>query len=243
MGQLTQTVLTHDRIRIAFDWYAHASRTAIIVCPGFFQSKQARSFQRMSQAFTDRYDVVCMDFRGHGRSGGWYTFSSRESADLEAVLEWMQERYTAVGLIGFSMAGAIAITTLSQRRWPVVRSLISVSAPSTFDRIEFKWWHPQAIWTGCQALGPGTGCRPGSPFLPKPRPLDLVAQLPVPTLFVHGTRDPIVGHQHSKRLYAAAREPKRLAIIDRGRHAEFLFRDDPQRFMQLVNGWWDQTLQ
>jgi hypothetical protein len=43
--------------------------------------------------------------------------------------------------------------------------------------------------------------------------------------------------EHSRRLYAAAPEPKRLEIIESGSHAEALFRDDPQRFTRIVHEW------
>ena len=92
-------------------------------------------------------------------------------------------------------------------------------------------------------LAPGAGCRPGNLFLKKARPIEQVPRLtPIPILFIHGTRDVIVGVAHSRRLYAAAQEPKRLALIEGGAHAEALFRDDPPRFLELVNGWCAHTL-
>lgn len=97
--------------------------------------------------------------------------------------------------------------------------------------------------TGLQGLEPGSGCRPGNLFLKKARPLDTVKSLTsVPILFIHGTRDIIVGVQHSKRLYAAAPEPKQLQIIEDGSHAEALFRDDPQGFRHTISAWLSKTL-
>lgn len=97
--------------------------------------------------------------------------------------------------------------------------------------------------TGLDGLEPGAGCRPGSLWLKKERPLDHIARLsPMPVLFVHGTRDAIVGVEHSRRLYAAASEPKRLEIIEGGSHAEALFRDDPEGFMRVVSEWLSATL-
>ncbi len=52
----------------------------------------------------------------------------------------------------------------------------------------------------------------------------------------------IVGVEHSRRLYAMAGEPKRLEIIEGGSHAEALFRDDPDRFVQIVSEWLSRTL-
>lgn len=236
-------VRSRDGTRIALACYRVSGReTAVVLCPGFFKSKETPTFQRMSQALAVEQDVVAMDFRGHGRSGGRYTFSARESDDLAAVLEWARGRYRSIDLLGFSLGAAIAINTAS-RHPERVRSLIAVSAPAAFEEIEFKFWTPEAIRRGIEGLEPGAGCRPGSLFLKKGRPLDSVRRLAgLPILFIHGTRDVIVGLDHSRRLYAAAAEPKRLEIINGGSHAEALFRDDPEGFVRMVLGWWAKIL-
>ena len=59
---------------------------------------------------------------------------------------------------------------------------------------------------------------------------------------IHGTRDVIVGVAHSRYLYAAAAEPKQLQIIEGGSHAEALFRDDPEGFLNLITPWFARTL-
>ena len=183
-----------------------------------------------------------MDFRGHGRSSGLYTFLAREGTDLEAVLSWAHERYARLGILGFSLGAAIAINTVT-RHLDHVQSLIAVSAPSSFEEIEFKFWSPEAMRTGVLGLEPGVGCRPGNLFLKKERPIESLQKFRhIPVLFLHGTRDVIVGVQHSHRLFAAALEPKRLEIIEGGSHAEALFRDDPHRFSDIVNAWYAQTL-
>jgi pimeloyl-ACP methyl ester carboxylesterase len=212
------------------------------MCPGFFKSKETATFRRLGEALARDRDVITMDFRGHGRSGGWYTFSAREGADLEAVLAWTETRYPVIGILGFSLGGAIAINTVS-RRPGRVRSLIAVSAPAVFRDIEFKWWTPEAIRRAILGLGPGAGCRPGSLWLKKDTPLERIAQLvSVPVLLMHGTRDMVVGARHSHRLYAAAREPKRLEIIERGSHAEAIYQDRPEEFLRIVNQWFGETL-
>jgi pimeloyl-ACP methyl ester carboxylesterase len=153
----------------------------------------------------------------------------------------MEARYPEIGVLGFSLGGAIAINTVS-RRPGNVRSLIAVSAPAVFRDIEMKWWMPEALRRGIQSIGPGAGCRPGSLWLKKEKPLEKIAELATPVLLIHGTRDVIVDAKHSHRLYAAAREPKRLEIIERGSHAEALFHDRPEAFLSLVTGWFANTL-
>ncbi len=239
----TAHVITSDHVRISLAYrYAQRVEAAVIVCPGFFKSQETRTFRRMSEALAEGRDVIAMDFRGHGRSGGRYTFSAHERADLEAVLAWARPRYQRISLLAFSLGAAIAINTLS-RNHAQIESLVTVGAPCDFAAIEFQWWHPEAWRTGLRGLERGSGCRPGNLWLPKERPLDTVGKLGgVPKLFVHGTRDVIVGVEHSRRLYAAAPGPKRLEIIEGGSHAEALFRDDPDGFCALVNDWLPRPL-
>jgi pimeloyl-ACP methyl ester carboxylesterase len=236
MNRSTQTLITSDGIRISLDLYRKGDReAALIICPGFFQSKETRIFRRLSLAMASGRDVMAMDFRGHGRSSGLYTFSAREGADLEAVLAFARARYPRLAILSFSLGAAVAINTVSRNR-EGVQTLIAVSAPSSFEEIEFKFWTPEAIRTGVNALDSLSGCRPGNLLLKKERPIERIRRVRgIPILLIHGTRDVIVGERHSHRLYAAAAEPKRLEIIRGGSHAEALFRDEPERFTKLVN--------
>ncbi|MBI4003549.1 MAG: alpha/beta fold hydrolase [Candidatus Omnitrophica bacterium] len=244
MEQTALTCMTRDGVGISCELYRGADRRAVvIICPGFFQSKQTPTFQRLARALAEHWDVLAMDFRGHGRSGGLYTFSSQEGADLEAILRWAAGRYERLGILAFSMGAAIAINTIS-RQPERVRSLIAVSGPSTFEEIEFQFWTPEAMRTGLAGCEPGAGCRPGNPLMKKERPVETVRRLQqVPKLFLHGTRDVIVQFPHSQRLYAAAPEPKKLELIEGGSHAEALFRDDSAGFLRLVEPWFMTTLQ
>ena len=243
MDRVEHAVTTHDGVRICCTHYRGARcDTVLIVCPGFFQSKDTPTFQRMSEALAGPRDIVAMDFRGHGRSTGLYTFSAQEGADLGAVLDWARARYEKIAIMGFSMGGAIAINTVS-RRPQDVEALIAVSAPSAFEDIEFQFWTPEAMRVGLLALEHGQGCRPGSPLLEKARPLETIQRFQgIPLLLIHGTNDVIVGVRHSHRLFAAAPEPKQLEIIEQGSHAETLFRDDPEGFVRLVQTWLARTL-
>ncbi|MCC7107485.1 MAG: alpha/beta fold hydrolase [Chloroflexi bacterium] len=233
-------------IRIAVEVYGRGRcGRAALVCPGFFQSKDTATFRHMCLALSSSsrsgLDVIAMDFRGHGRSSGVFTFSALEDADLEAVIEWARREYPHLAIIGFSLGGAVALNTLA-RHPRAAQALVAVSAPSSFAEIEFRFWTPDAIRTGWRGLERGAGCRPGNPFLPKVAPIESVVKCGMPKLFVHGTGDPIVGVGHSYRLFAAAPEPRRLEVFEGGGHAEDLFRQEPERFVRLVRSWLDDTL-
>ena len=220
----THHVAASDGVEISFDLYQKPGREhVVVVCPGFFQSKETPTFQRLAKTLVEWHDCILMDFRGHGDSGGLFAFSACESADLMAVLAWARQRYQRLGVIGFSLGAATAVNVMS--RLPIARTLILVSAPSSFEEIEFQFWTPEAIRTGIGGLEPGTGCRPGNPWMKKEKPIENIERIaPLPVLLIHGTKDAIISHRHSERLYQAAQDPKRLLLIQEGGHAEELSR-------------------
>ncbi|MBI4355451.1 MAG: alpha/beta fold hydrolase [Candidatus Omnitrophica bacterium] len=219
---------------------AHRAQ-AVVICPGFFQSKETRRFRDLASALAQRFDVVAMDFRGHGRSSGGYTFAAKEMLDLETVLAWARPQWARVGVLGFSLGGTIAVNEVAAHH--NADSVIAVSAPMDFEEVENRWWEPRAIRQAVSNWDRHSGFRPGNFLLRKPAPRDCVDQLaPVPVLFIHGTDDPIIHHRHSEELYAHAQEPKRLALVPGGGHAQELFRQFPERFLGLVSGWFATTL-
>ena len=295
MESSVHQVITEDHVTIALSLYQLAGRdTVLIVCPGFFQSNQTATFRHLCQDLAEKRDVIGMDFRGHGRSGGWFTFSALEWKDLEAVVRFARTRYARIIILGFSL-GAVSVinfaakdsrlihppspeaptmdgeegearvllrsradkatakqNTASQRFRPTglqegvtgmpmgLHKLIAVSAPISFEEIEFKFWTPEAMQTGMRGLEKGSGCRPGNLWQEKDRPIDHIKTIaPIPILFIHGTHDPIVSHHHSERLYESAGEPKRLVLIEGGGHAEELYRRSPERFLSLIQEWLD----
>ena len=81
--------------------------------------------------------------------------------------------------------------------------------------------------------------RPGPFWQRKRQPIDLVGELRVPVLYVHGDRDWTVRPWHSRRLYEATAVRKRMVMIPGGPHAEYLMRPGKGReiFLPAVRAW------
>jgi pimeloyl-ACP methyl ester carboxylesterase len=233
-------VATASGIRISVRHPKISRGRAVVVAPGFFQSKETRTFRRIENDLLAGFDVISMDFRGHGRSAGAYTFSAREAEDLKAVMDYARNHHEKVGVLGFSLGGSIAV--IEQEKYKNIDSLVCVSSPADFGDVDFRWWTPSAFWIGVARFEPGVGFRPGNPFLEKRKPYEAAAALDVPALFIHGTGDPTVRVRHSQKLHAHAGGPKRIEIFEKGSHAEEIYRRYPERFMALVNEWFGQTL-
>lgn len=227
-----QISIRHERV---------AKESVIVVAHGFFQSKETKTFRNIEKEFMDAFDVISMDFRGHGKSEGFYTFSSLEKEDLKAVVDYAREHYKKVGVLGFSYGGSIAI--IEQAEFRNIDSIICVSSPMASDEIEFKWWTPDAVKLGVKGLEPGAGVRPGNPWLEKVKAINVVSLVsPSPIFFIHGDKDPTVHHRHSQMLYNAAKEPKVLKILPAGSHAEELYRQFPKQFIEEAKNWFFDTL-
>jgi len=181
--------------------------------------------------------VVVFDFRGHGQSGGLYTFGQRETEDLRTVLDFACPRYRKLGVLAFSLGASIAIQTLA--RTHQADGLIAVSPVANLDTVTLRsvWW-PGAFRSWWSQLRVSRSFRGLTLHYGKPRALDVVDRVsPVPLLLIHGTKDWLVNVRQSQLLYAQAREPKQLHLVEGGRHAEELFEDDPDGFGRLCSAW------
>ncbi len=94
---------TEDNIRIAVNHYDKGRDHVVIIAHGWYMCKDSNVFKAMSEDFFENYDVITMDFRGHGKSSGFYTFSANEPKDIKTVINYAKQRYSKIGLLGFSL--------------------------------------------------------------------------------------------------------------------------------------------
>ncbi len=229
-----------DGVRIAVSRLRAGHREAVVIAPGFFQSKDTPTFRRIARDFARDFDVLAVDFRGHGASGGRYTFSEREPLDLEAVAAFGAGHYEGLWAAGFSYGGAIALLAQSGR--VRFRGIACVGSPMAPREIEFEWWRRSSIRSGRRSLEPGCGCRMAAPWRARLGAIDAVRGLSdTRLLFVHGSEDRIVHPRHSRMMYDAAPGPKELHIIGGGGHAEDLFRTHPAELRGIFSGWFERA--
>jgi len=238
-------VTTEDGKRIALTHLKGGFPKVIIIAHGFYTNKDTVLFKRMTEAFGKEYDVIVLDFRGHGKSGGAFTWTAHEQKDLQAVIAYAKENnYAKIGVIGFSFGAAIALAEASSHK--NIDSLIAVSTPAGLGSINYHFWEKD-MWEDLKlnfgAKGRGKGVRPGSLFLQKIRPIDIVDKIsPTSILFLHGEKDWLVKPSHSQRLFDRAKEPKVLVIIKDGGHAERIFDAFPEKFMKICLDRFRETL-
>jgi pimeloyl-ACP methyl ester carboxylesterase len=99
---------TDDGVAIAVTHYDAGSGRLILLAPGFWRVRGDREnvFVAVHLARLG-YDVAAFDFRGHGASGGRYTFGREEWRDLLAVARGFPG-HEGLAVVGFSMGASTA---------------------------------------------------------------------------------------------------------------------------------------
>src|SRR6185295_15112286 len=77
----------------------------ILVVPGIFTHRDCREHRLLAESLSGLADVATMDVRGHGDSGGAFTFGRKEPGDVARLAEHLRGSYAKVGVLGFSFGG------------------------------------------------------------------------------------------------------------------------------------------
>lgn len=171
------------------------------------------------------YGVLMLNYRRYGGSTGWPTESNNGSDAAAAydVLRDLGVRARDIVAYGESLGTGVA-TRLSLER-PVKALVLEAPFTSVVDVGRQVWWFlPLGLIMSDQY-----------------RSIDRIGSADVPLLILHGARDNLIPVAQARELYAAANEPKQLAILRNGSHndlfdhgafdkvTEFLTRLEPVR--------------
>lgn len=228
---------TQDGVKIALNHYKNGFKSVVILAPGWFMTKDSKSFIEMSEVFSKESDVLAMDFRGHGKSDGFYTFTSKEINDISVVVEFAKKYYEKIYLVGFSLGGAIVL--IAGATFNYIDKIIAVSAPTCFEKIENQMWKPEAwipTFQKCE-LKRWFSIRPSLKICKKIKPIDIVEKIKCPTLFLAGEKDPTVYSWHTEALYKKAVCEKEYKLFENCCHAEDLFIQDREKFVKICTDW------
>lgn len=233
-------VKTEDNVDIACNHYQKGNDKVIIIAPGWYMCKDTKPFKDLSEDLAKNYDVVTLDFRGHGKSAGNFTFTTEEPMDLKAVINWARQRYSKIGLLGFSLGGALVVIHSAINK--DVDVMVAVSPPADLNKIESHFWKPEAFIPTFKKfdIKENRNVRPGNIFLKKINPADVVHDIAIPSLYIAGENDPTVYPWHTELLYKKSTCKKSYVLFENNNHAEDLYIDSRERFLKVCNEWFSQ---
>lgn len=207
-----EAVTASDGARLA-GWYIPAAspdpaRPTVLLVHGHDATKS--QMLPIAAALHDRYDLVLVDLRASGQSGGTQqTLGAREQLDVAAILTWLQAEKGSDRIAALGVSGGAAAVLADARTDDRIDAVIADSVHARFQTLAEQYLenagHPG--YPGAWAAIVGIWVRTGE-YLPAVDPIDSLAYLgDRPLLLIHGTADEEDVPSESVTLnYAAAQE-------------------------------------
>lgn len=150
------------------------------------------------------FAVLAVDYRGFGQSTAELPSEDSVLEDARAAWEWIAREHPgrARYIFGHSLGGAIAID-LANATDDEAGVMVEATFTSIADVVGTMRW-------GWLPVGPLITQRFDS--------VNKVAHIGSPLLVVHGSDDRLIPAELGRRLYDAAREPKRWVLVEGGTH-------------------------
>lgn len=236
--------IASDGVPIAYTLWRRPAKELLILAPGFWRRRLARENVYLATHFARLgYDVAAFDFRGHGDSGGRYSFGLTEPLDVEAVVNDLvgaERPYSRFAIIGLSMGGSIAAQALAQFPELPCRALVMISSPADMKALKPRPLSRDAI----RQLRLRHALRMPRVALrhlrgPKPLAEEAVAKLRMPKLIVTAERDWLVDPSHGRRLAETAAPPVEHVHLDLpgSLHADSMVKYVPLRLLRVLDRW------
>lgn len=218
-----------DGVELAYAIERAGRERLALVVPGILTDRSCTELQLLARELQPLADVAVLDVRGHGDSGGAFSYGRLEPDDVAEWARALAPGYREQVLIGFSFGGLHALVAAARHPGLVAR-VATVAAPAHLGLVDHLP-SPRGLLRSLPWMARRQR-RPARLALPRglpPVPLRLVERVaPTPLLILHGEQDWLVPARHARRLFAAAREPKALVLIDRGLHAEYMLAAEPE---------------
>lgn len=241
------TLPSSTGIALAGTFFPGRSRATIVVSHGY-GNDQGEVLPLAAFLQRAGYGVFTYDMRHRGGSGGdAITMGALEQHDLVSVVDYLVTRPDVdperIGALGISLGGATTI--LAAARDPRIRAVIDdcgfsdvASATATafehFIGLPAFPFAPLSVAISERRIGHSVSAS---------RPVDVVGQIsPRPLLIIHGLADEQVPPDHSRRLFAAAGEPKELWLVEGAGHGLNKWERDPDEYERRVVAFFRQHL-
>jgi len=176
------------------------------------------------------YNVFVFDYRGFGKSFGTAT-PKGILEDAVAAITYIRSRTDIdpgkIFIFGQSLGGTLAIAAAAINPEGVRAVAVEAAFYSYSELVHDR------------RPGEGYGLEPDDIYSAG----HYVSQLsPIPLLLLHGTGDSVTSYAQSERLFAEAKEPKRLEPIKYGRHLTAMMERYGDHFQKLIMEFFESSL-
>lgn len=209
-------------------WFVPAARTpaaTVLLLHGYGRSK-AEQLPKADFLHTAGYNVLLLDFRNRGESGGnAVTLGAREPLDVRAATNYLLTRPEVdpnrIAALGVSLGSSSALLAMPDD--PAIKALISESSFADIQSVVNKSFQnfiglpsfpfaPVTTWIVERRLGVNAG---------RIRPVDAIAKIGNrPVFIIQDLADDLFPVTAGARLYAAASGPKQMWEIPNAKHAQ-----------------------
>ena len=223
-----------DEVTIKGKYFKPLKETGRALClchgiPGGKEGKppvksRAGSYEELAERFREEgFFTFTFNFRGTGESGGNFDLLDW-TKDLGTVIDYLESfpEIREINLMGFSGGAATALhqTARDER----ISSLILAACPADMGFL-INRNNLEEVIHRLREIGiirdPGF---PPDPLEWMNRALSVRPEKDIPrvaprrVLILHGTEDELIPLEHAHRLYRAAREPKKLLLVEGAGH-------------------------
>lgn len=215
-----------DELAARLDLPAGPPRAFALFAHCFTCGKDLRSARQLAAALTEAgIGVLRFDFTGIGSSEGEFgsTDFTSNAEDLYAAVDYLRREHRAPQLlVGHSLGGAAVLSVAGDIA--EVRAVATIGAPADTEHVTGLFDdHLDEIEGDGQACvriaGRDIHVTKGLlDDLRSHRLNDYVAAMRKPLMIVHSPVDEVVGIDHARRLFAAARHPKNFVSLDGADH-------------------------
>ncbi len=241
----TVSLTSADGVNLS-GWYIPSDNGAAIILLHGWNGNRVTMIWRAEMLARHGYGVLMCDLRGHGESDAvMRTFGWEDVHDVFAALDYLQHREDVnpdrIGILGFSMGGAIAIRAAAETESiqaivaeePGFARVSDLPPRHTFsDRLSTNLY-----WSGLLGIAWKTGAE-----MPQQGVAEAVQEIAHRSILVIGTGpEDEMGSRIARHYYDLAGGPKQFWLVPEAWHGG-IPEVRPEEYEQQIIGFFDEAL-